>query len=185
MCTGPSVFSQLSGGNCLQLNPIIVPFNLTGLFVKADCTPVCFHESQEIVYKGGAPMTMQSVLDKKHPDCVVPHVRTANGVVVHTTCSDKPLRVTDEHLVYTSSGLRAALTLKAGFVCVGRVVACGLCSLCRFPPPAQQRYPLLGHAGDASVHGQVRTVGVQPEGTARCGAVVRVVWLTLCVSTLV
>ncbi len=117
-CKGPSFFAQLAGGQCLQLDPVIVPFNLTGLFVKADCTPLCFHESQEIVYNGQAPMTMQSVLEKKHAECVVPHVRTANGVVIHTTCGAKPLRVTDEHLVYTSSGLRAASTLKKGCVCL-------------------------------------------------------------------
>ncbi len=69
---------------------------------------MCFHESTEIVYDRTLKLTLAAL--ESDPSlkstCVVPHVVTASGVAVHTTCSTMPLRLTNDHLVFTSSGLR-------------------------------------------------------------------------------
>lgn len=73
--------------------------------------PVCFHEDSEITYKGVAH-TLASI--RSEPECHVPHEVFAKGVSIATTCSDKPLRLTDTHLVYSGRGLVKAAELKKG-----------------------------------------------------------------------
>src|SRR5690242_3794265 len=51
-----------------------------------------------------------------HAECAIPHVMTSSGVVVSTTCSSSPLRLTHEHLVFTEHGLRTAGSLTQGTV---------------------------------------------------------------------
>jgi hypothetical protein len=51
-----------------------------------------------------------------HPECSIPHVVNTYGVIVNAKCatSEKTLRLTDGHLVYTQRGLQAAGDLKPG-----------------------------------------------------------------------
>lgn len=41
-------------------------------------------------------------------ECKIPHILTSDGVRITSTCSQVPLRLTDEHLVFTANGLRRA-----------------------------------------------------------------------------
>ena len=53
---------------------------------------------------------------RAHPECSIPHVVHAHGVIVTAKCgaAEKTLRLTDGHLVYTQRGLQAAADLKPG-----------------------------------------------------------------------
>jgi hypothetical protein len=64
-----------------------------------------------ITYKGAN--FKLSELKKEHPECVVPHVVSTNGVRVETT-DGHIVRLTGDHLVYTSTGLVQASHLKPG-----------------------------------------------------------------------
>jgi len=76
----------------------------------------CFHEDTLIEYRGNH-FTMEDFLNNNEPDCRVPHVVEAVGVVITTSCSGVPLRLTDDHLVYTAGGvLIEAVNLKKGMV---------------------------------------------------------------------
>ncbi len=48
---------------------------------------------------------------EKHAECRIPHRVQARGVVIETTCGTPVLRLTEDHLVFTSTGLRAASEL--------------------------------------------------------------------------
>lgn len=71
-------------------------------------TPTCFHVETKIFGK-----SLDQIAAEK--ECAIPHVVSALGVVVHSTCSPSPLRLTDDHLVFSSSGrLVAAKDLHVG-----------------------------------------------------------------------
>ncbi len=118
VCLGPGYYTQSAGGVCSAIPPGFVPFNQTAsTHVFAQCTAPCFHESTEITYDAKDKITLQSALAGEHSnDCHVPHVMQANGVHVETSCNAKPLRLTNDHLVYTASGLRRASSLIKGDV---------------------------------------------------------------------
>ncbi len=106
----------VSGGQCVTLSGFVLPFNYTGLYGFASCAPTCFHESTEIDYQG-LKMSLSSLNEGLHKGtCTVPHVVQANGVSITTSCSDKPLRLTNEHIVFTSSGKRPAMSVQKGDV---------------------------------------------------------------------
>lgn len=70
--------------------------------------PVCFHADTEITYDG-EPLDLAAVKRGDHADCVTPHIVTsASGVVIETVCNSKTLRLTSDHLVFSSRGLVAA-----------------------------------------------------------------------------
>jgi hypothetical protein len=75
---------------------------------------VCFHESTKITYQGRI-FTLAQLLAGEEPECTVPHTPTARGVIISTDCA-KTLRVTQTHLVATSTGFQLAHTLTAGDV---------------------------------------------------------------------
>jgi hypothetical protein len=124
---------------------------------SGDCrsatSTVCFHESTTISYKGST----FSLANVPTNECRVPHVVTANGVRVETTCSNKeggtttattehgknnksPLRLTEDHLVFTSSGLRPASTLMTGDVLFADVDQKHHCTVTRIERETSQRY---------------------------------------------
>jgi len=76
----------------------------------------CFHKDTVVTYEG---REMGKSELEQHSDCRIPHVVRSRGVVVHTTCADKPLRLTADHLVFTAKGTRAASALVAGDVVYG------------------------------------------------------------------
>lgn len=72
-----------------------------------------FHADSLITYKGAT--YTRATLGQLKGECAIPHdIPAASGVAVHTICSRKPLRVTLDHLVYTSRGLLAAGSVRAG-----------------------------------------------------------------------
>jgi hypothetical protein len=76
----------------------------------------CFHEDTVIHYKGES-FTMHDLANNNEPECRIPHVVQSVGVRVTTSCGDTPLRLTDDHLVYLSTGeLTEAYKLKTGDV---------------------------------------------------------------------
>jgi len=116
VCLGQGYYTQVAGGQCLATPANIVNMTLNNSpFTFATCTATCFHESTEITYNDRETITMQSALAGEHSnDCHVPHVMQANGVKVETSCNAKPLRLTNDHLVYTTTGLRRASSLVNG-----------------------------------------------------------------------
>jgi hypothetical protein len=84
---------------------------------SGDCLPVaaCFHESTLINYKGQVfSLVDLQTMNKQPKECHVPHVVRSSGVSIYTSCSgmgiehNKPLRLTNDHLVFTKAGLKAA-----------------------------------------------------------------------------
>ena len=79
----------------------------------------CFHEDTLIHYKEDQ-YTMEDLLNRNEPECRVPHIVESVGVVITTSCGDEPLRLTEDHLVYTASQdddsgvLLEAMNLKTG-----------------------------------------------------------------------
>ena len=74
----------------------------------------CFHVDTEIMYKN-TPLDLASVKRGEHAECTIPHtVSSDGGVRITTTCTSKVLRLTGNHLVYSSIGLVAARHVKAG-----------------------------------------------------------------------
>lgn len=70
----------------------------------------CFHEDTVITY-GGAQLALKDL--QSHQDCRIPHIVQAQGVIVTAQCGDsqKRLRLTDGHLVYTQRGLQPAASV--------------------------------------------------------------------------
>lgn len=92
----------------------------------------CFHESSVIMYKSHE-YTLAQLLNGEEPECFVPHMPTARGVVISATCTataeKKQLRLTDTHLVATSNGHQLAHTLRAGDVLFGDFEGVLVCSV--------------------------------------------------------
>lgn len=78
----------------------------------APTAPVCFHESTTIVYAG---RSMKLAELATFPECHVPHRPTSSGVRIKAANGGE-LRLTRDHLVFTSRGLVAAGSLVVGDV---------------------------------------------------------------------
>ncbi len=112
VCLGTGYYAQVQGGQCVATPPNIVNVNLTNsLYTFATCTAPCFHESTEILYEGKEKITLDDMLKKRSEECTSPHVLQSNGVAIETSCGGKKLRLTNDHLVYTNSGLKTASSL--------------------------------------------------------------------------
>lgn len=116
VCLGQGYYSQFAGGQCVATPVNVVNLNLTAsAYTFATCTAPCFHESTEIMYDGKEKITLDGILSgKSSTECSSPHVLQSNGVSIETSCAVKPLRLTNDHLVYTSTGLRTAVSLVKG-----------------------------------------------------------------------
>jgi len=91
----------------------------------------CFHESTRITYKS-KQYTLAQLLNGEEPECHVPHVPSARGVVISAACNngeEKKLRLTDTHLVATSSGHQLAHTLRSGDVLFGDFEGAQTCAV--------------------------------------------------------
>lgn len=96
-CQGASSSSVLPASGCSG-----------GILTSSSCSSsssgnVCFHRSTEITYKGRV-LDMATVQRGEHADCVIPHTVVTSGVRISTTCSQKTLRLTRDHLVFTHGG---------------------------------------------------------------------------------
>jgi len=107
-----------ASGSNVQLN-ISASISATAT-LRTDCgtvrapgcaIPVCFHEDSHISYNG----RVYGMKDfAKHSECVIPHVVTSDGVSIETSCGPRPLRLTPDHLVFSTRGLVAAGEIKVG-----------------------------------------------------------------------
>jgi len=86
------------------------PVEIGGSAISSCSHNSCFHEQTEITY-GKQTLTKKSL--EQHEDCAIPHEILTDGVKIQTTC-DQALRLTNDHLVYTQSGLRTAGSVKVG-----------------------------------------------------------------------
>jgi len=77
----------------------------------------CFQSESVINYRG-KDYTMEQLKAGKEPECKVPHTPQSRGVVISTSCN-KTVRVTDTHLIATSTGFQTAVSLKEGDVLFG------------------------------------------------------------------
>jgi hypothetical protein len=98
----------------------------------------CFHEDSRVEL-GGRTYGLAEL--RQLSECVVPHVVSARGVAVETTCALRPLRLTAEHLVRTAEGFRAAGALRVGDRLFGDVAMLRECAVVAVRPEAAvQRY---------------------------------------------
>lgn len=72
----------------------------------------CFHEDTLINYKG-KEYTLAELQAGAEPECHVPHVPTARGVTIATTCG-RNVTTTETHLMVTPKGHQLAHTLNVG-----------------------------------------------------------------------
>lgn len=72
----------------------------------------CFHIDSLINYKGNI-YSFADLMSGAEEECTVPHVATARGVVIDTSCHST-LRLTSTHLVLTPNGLKSAGSLIVG-----------------------------------------------------------------------
>merc|ERR1711991_10459 len=98
----------LRASECMKEPAYFAAFNRHISYISYNCPYDCFHEETPIVMKGKTYHLDD--LQKNHPQCAVPHVVEAIGVIVTAKCSSeiKKLRVTRNHLVYTNQGLKSA-----------------------------------------------------------------------------
>merc|ERR1711991_186698 len=88
----------------LAINPNTLP----------NCNLVCFHKDTVVEYEGELH-GLESL--RSHSSCAIPHMVKDMGVSIYTTCTpENALRLTKDHLVYTSKGLMAAGAIKKGDV---------------------------------------------------------------------
>jgi len=84
------------------------PLNTCGVggLIKQSCVggvgggSVCFHKDTLITYKT-QQLKLKDLVERKHKECHIPHIVRSRGVVISTSCSKTPLRLTDSHLVVT------------------------------------------------------------------------------------
>jgi hypothetical protein len=141
VCIGQGYYSEFKGNQCIPTPASVVPFNLTNSgYMFATCTGVCFHESSEITYEN-KPLTLTSLeAGDRKGECHVPHVVQSSGVSIETSCSKSPLRVTNDHLVYTSSGLRPAASVRKGDVLYSDIEEKHTCVVNAIKGEANQKY---------------------------------------------
>jgi len=122
-CNGNTLSSSIYSGTNCQGNPVSTA-NYTGgctgittlgitTFYQIGCGSTCFHKDTEIIYKD-EKLTLDSLKKGEHPSCTVPHIFTAEGVKLITSCNNATLRLTNDHLVYTQRGLIEAKEIQVG-----------------------------------------------------------------------
>ncbi len=158
----------------------------------------CFHADTTITYKG-RKYNVTQLLNGAEPECTVPHMPTARGVVVSTNCG-KRLRVTETHLVATPRGFQLAHTLRRGDLLFGDMDGEAACAVVNVEREAErQRYfglncvhsEVLANGLRTSTFGDFHTLpswymyyaglALGPEAAARLGDAVADVFLGLLV----
>ncbi len=136
---GQSFTARLSGLTITLTNDDFPSCSGSAVRVTSGASSVCFHESTVITYKG-AQYTSEQL--EKHPECRIPHHVQARGTIIETSCGTNGasgtagskaalLRLTDDHLVFTPTGLRAALDLKAGDAIFSDASSASTCQVLR------------------------------------------------------
>lgn len=124
-CGGCSSKSATQGGSCVTGNPVT---SLAVQSYKWTCTSssttVCFHGTTEILYNSpdvSASFVLENLKGSSflEKECRIPHIVKSDGVAIESDCDSSPLRLTRDHLVFTSEGLLAAGDIVAGNVLQG------------------------------------------------------------------
>jgi hypothetical protein len=142
ICLGQGYYFQFEQ-QCRLLTQNLPAFNISAGsgFTMASCVPLCFHEDSKIELSGSKKVaTLSSLLRKEHPECHVPHQVQAAGVSITNTCSKEPLRLTNDHLVFTGRGLIPAADLKLGDELFGDVMEKKKCLVTARETEIGQRY---------------------------------------------
>jgi len=121
ICTKATGLAETFGTGC-------VANGATSVITTCTTLP-CFHKDSLVTYKGGEPLTLSQLQAGHQPDCVVPHTVRTDGVKIDTSCSTLPLRLTSDHLVFTTKGITAAGDLKAGDTVYGDEQEQKLCTV--------------------------------------------------------
>ena len=100
----------------------------------------CFHHDTEITLNGKL-LDLAAVRKGEHLDCVIPHTIAGQGVMIKTACNaESLLRLTGDHLVFTSKGLVAASRVQAGddlYLDMDQKLACKVIDVKDEPLPQQ------------------------------------------------
>ncbi len=144
-CGGCSSKPATRGGACITGNPtssftvasyklvcpVLSSTTTTPSQTSSTTTPAsntCFHESTQITYKD-KPYKMQDFINAKiepiASECYIPHQVRTIGVKVSILCnlnSYHVLRLTKEHLVFTSEGLKPAKSLIKGDIVFNDII---------------------------------------------------------------
>jgi hypothetical protein len=115
-------------------------FGILGTQVSPTCqVPVCFHEETRVTYNDQV-FSMRDF--EKHSECVIPHVVSSDGVRIETSCTKKgaALRLTDDHLVFSSNGLVAAGNVRVGDILFSDEDEQHICSVVRVSRETGQKY---------------------------------------------
>ncbi len=97
----------ITNGVCTSAASIGFSGSFTTSWSSGGSSGSCFHEDTEIMYNNENLSLAQL---QHHTECVIPHLVTAVGNIIHAECGTKvmTLRLTSGHLVYTQRGLQAA-----------------------------------------------------------------------------
>jgi len=114
----------------------VEPVEIGGSAISSCSQNSCFHEQTEITY-GKQTLTKKSL--EQHEDCAIPHEILTDGVKIQTTC-DQALRLTNDHLVYTQSGLRTAGSVKVGDFLYNDMTEKGVCEVTSVEVDRAQSY---------------------------------------------
>lgn len=101
----------------------------------------CFHESSLISYKGSKEVTLDAIDKGVFDECLIPHKFVGEGVSIITDCHAEPLRLSNDHLVFSKThGLVAASKLRANDVVYADVDEKRTCVVHNVHPELQQTY---------------------------------------------
>jgi hypothetical protein len=104
MGQGQILFQQSAG------TPVASMYKCTNSRMSTGCgVSDCFHENTTITY-GEKELSMSDLQHGGEPECEIPHIVIASGVVIGAKCGaeKKVLRLTGGHLLYTQRGLQKA-----------------------------------------------------------------------------
>lgn len=111
---GSQTFNVVKSGTTITLSNVQAP-QCSGTATESTSS-TCFHESTLVTYNGQTLSLAQiQASSNDRLDCKVPHIVRARGVIIETSCN-RVLRLTEDHLVYSSKGLMAASALITGDV---------------------------------------------------------------------
>jgi hypothetical protein len=122
---GQTITIVKSGASVTLTNGAFPQCSGAATCTSGDCTgggsssTICFHESTIISY-AGKTFSLDQLNRKEELACKVPHIVKARGIVIKTSCNKKdqevsaPLRLTEDHLVFSESGLKPASELTIG-----------------------------------------------------------------------
>jgi hypothetical protein len=130
----PGTPFTVTNGACTPGSTVGVSGSFT---ISWSTSGTCFHESTKISYKDSIYSLEEF---SAHPECRIPHIVSSNGVSISTTCGSSQLRLTADHLVFTSKGLVTASSLSAGDILFSDLKETQQCRVTKITAETDQRY---------------------------------------------